>query len=65
MVASKIRMSYQVINFQKKFDLIAEHWAPKVIAEMNDYQFKARSSPSFFWRAFDRNKIHGISGTGN
>jgi mannose-6-phosphate isomerase-like protein (cupin superfamily) len=43
-------MSYQVINFQKKFDLIAEHWAPKVIAEMNDYQFKAvKLRGDFIW----------------
>ena len=28
------------INLQKKFDLFSDHWSPKVIAEMNDYQFK-------------------------
>ena len=30
----------QPINFQAKLNLISEHWSPKVIAEMNDYQFK-------------------------
>ena len=30
------------INFQQKFGLFAEQWQPKVIAEMNDYQFKSR-----------------------
>ncbi len=33
-------MSYQAINFAKKFGLFHEQWQPKVIAEMNDYQFK-------------------------
>src|SRR5439155_21906538 len=35
------RMSYQAINFAKKFGLFDEQWQPKVIAEMNDYQFKS------------------------
>ncbi len=33
-------MSYQAINLAKKFGLFDEQWQPKVIAEMNDYQFK-------------------------
>ena len=28
------------INFKKKFNLFSDYWSPKVIAEMNDYQFK-------------------------
>ena len=28
------------INLLSKFDLFSEHWSPKVVAEMNDYQFK-------------------------
>ena len=28
------------INFKSKFDKFNDHWSPKVIAEMNDYQFK-------------------------
>ncbi len=28
------------VNFQDKFSKFDEHWTPKVIAEMNDYQFK-------------------------
>ena len=28
------------INLKAKFELFSEHWSPKVIAEMNDYQFK-------------------------
>lgn len=33
-------MSYKVINLRQKFALFTQHWAPKVVAEMNDYQFK-------------------------
>jgi hypothetical protein len=33
-------MGYQAINFQQKFGLFSEQWQPKVVAEMNDYQFK-------------------------
>ncbi|WP_226647094.1 cupin domain-containing protein [Microbulbifer variabilis] len=33
-------MSYKVINFREKLAKLTDHWSPKVIAEMNDYQFK-------------------------
>jgi len=33
-------MTYEAINFGKKFGLFHEQWQPKVVAEMNDYQFK-------------------------
>ncbi len=33
-------MKPKAINFKSKLSLISEHWSPKVIAEMNDYQFK-------------------------
>src|SRR3984893_17283614 len=43
-------MSYEAINFGKKFGLIHEQWKPKVIAEMNDYQFKlVRLQGEFIW----------------
>ena len=38
------------INFQSKFALFSEHWSPKVIAEMNDYQFKlVKIKDEFTW----------------
>ena len=38
------------INFQEKFTKFSEHWTPKVIAEMNDYQFKlAKVKGEFVW----------------
>ncbi len=43
-------MSYKVINFSEKFGLIDEQWQPRVIAEMNDYQFKlVRLQGDFIW----------------
>lgn len=43
-------MKYQAINFQHKFSLFNEQWQPKVIAEMNDYQFKiVRLEGDFIW----------------
>ena len=33
-------MLYNAINFNDKFNLFNELWKPKVISEMNDYQFK-------------------------
>lgn len=43
-------MSYRAINLQQKCELFAEKWQPKVIAEMNDYQFKVvRIDGDFIW----------------
>jgi mannose-6-phosphate isomerase-like protein (cupin superfamily) len=43
-------MTYEAINFGKKFGLFHEQWQPKVIAEMNDYQFKlVRLEGDFIW----------------
>ena len=43
-------MNHQSINFQQKFGLFHEHWQPRVIAEMNDYQFKVvKLQGDFVW----------------
>lgn len=43
-------MSYKAINLEHKFGLFDEHWTPKVIAEMNDYQFKiVKVEGDFVW----------------
>jgi hypothetical protein len=34
------RMEYKPINLQEKLSKFQDRWSPKVIAEMNDYQFK-------------------------
>ena len=31
---------YQAVNFADKLSRIHDHWQPRVMAEMNDYQFK-------------------------
>ena len=41
---------YKSINFAEKLALFAEQWQPKVIAEINDYQFKiVRIEGDFLW----------------
>jgi hypothetical protein len=43
-------MSYRAVNFGKKLALFAEQWQPKVVAEMNDYQFKlVKLQGDFVW----------------
>jgi mannose-6-phosphate isomerase-like protein (cupin superfamily) len=43
-------MNYKAINFGQKFELFDEKWQPKVIAEMNDYQFKiVKLEGDFIW----------------
>jgi mannose-6-phosphate isomerase-like protein (cupin superfamily) len=43
-------MSRRAINLQQKFSLFHEQWQPKVVAQMNDYQFKlVRLEGEFIW----------------
>jgi mannose-6-phosphate isomerase-like protein (cupin superfamily) len=43
-------VTYQAINFARKFALFSEYWQPKVVAEMNDYQFKiVKLQGDFIW----------------
>ncbi len=43
-------MEYQAINIREKLGLLSEHWQPRVIAELNDYQLKvARIEGDFIW----------------
>ena len=43
-------MAYEAINFKEKLSLFDEQWTPKVIAEMNDYQFKiVKLEGDFIW----------------
>ena len=43
-------MTFKVINFKDKFAKFSEHWSPRVIAKMNDYQFKlAKVEGEFVW----------------
>jgi mannose-6-phosphate isomerase-like protein (cupin superfamily) len=43
---------YRPINFADKLRRFADHWAPRVIAEMNDYQFKlVKIDGEFVWHS--------------
>ena len=45
-------MPHSAINLQQKFGLFTEQWQPKVIAEMNDYQFKViKLQGDFVWHS--------------
>jgi len=45
-------MHYSSINFEHKFGLFSDTWSPRVIAELNDYQFKlARAHGEFTWHS--------------
>ena len=38
------------INFREKFEKFSEYWKPKVITELNDYQFKlVKIKGDFIW----------------
>lgn len=42
--------AYKAVNFAHKLGLFTEQWQPKVIAELNDYQFKiVRVEGDFVW----------------
>jgi len=43
-------MKMKKINFKDKFQMFSDHWSPKVIAELNDYQFKlVKIQGEFVW----------------
>ena len=45
-------MKYKALNFAYKFQRFSDHWSPRVIAEMNNYQFKlAKVQGDFVWHS--------------
>ena len=45
-----LRLSMNAINLAQKLATFSEHWSPRVIAEMNDYQFKlVKFQGEFVW----------------
>ena len=45
-------LNFTPINFKKNFDLFDENWSPKIIAQMNNYQFKiAKIKGEFIWHS--------------
>jgi mannose-6-phosphate isomerase-like protein (cupin superfamily) len=42
------------VNFAEKLAKLSEHWSPRVVAEMNDYQFKVvKLQGDFVWHAHE------------
>ena len=45
-------MSRTAINLAEKFAKFSEHWSPKIIARMNDYEFKlVKLQGEFVWHS--------------
>ena len=43
-----------VLNLKEKLSLLTDQWSPRVIAEMNDYQFKiAKLQGEFVWHSHE------------
>ena len=46
----RIEEEHEAISLSRKFNLFSDQWQPRVIAEMNYYQFKiARVQGDFIW----------------
>ncbi|MEM9555219.1 MAG: cupin domain-containing protein [Acidobacteriota bacterium] len=44
----------EVVNLVEKLALFDDHWSPRVVAELNDYQLKlAKIEGDFVWHAHD------------
>jgi mannose-6-phosphate isomerase-like protein (cupin superfamily) len=49
-VKTETQNTYTPINLAQKSALLTEHWQPRVIAELNDYQLKiAKIEGDFIW----------------
>lgn len=49
---SSSQTRYKAINLAEKLSQFSEHWTPKVVAQMNDYQFKVvKIQGDFVWHS--------------
>ena len=47
-------MEFKSINFEEKLSKFSEHWAPKIIARMNNYHFKVvKFQSELVWHSHD------------
>jgi mannose-6-phosphate isomerase-like protein (cupin superfamily) len=47
-------MKPDVINLANKLSLFSDHWSPKIIAQVNDHQFKlVKFAGEFVWHAHE------------
>jgi mannose-6-phosphate isomerase-like protein (cupin superfamily) len=48
------RMASRPVDLAEKFSRFTDHWSPKVVARMNDYEIKAvKLQGEFVWHAHD------------
>ncbi len=48
------RMVNRAVDLDEKFSQFSEHWSPKVVARLNDYEIKAvRIKGEFVWHTHD------------
>ena len=51
-VVKGINQMNKVVNLANKFSMINNHWDPKIIAQLNDYQIKiAKIQGEFIWHS--------------
>jgi mannose-6-phosphate isomerase-like protein (cupin superfamily) len=49
-MTARTAKAYRAINLAEKIGLLGEQWSPRVVAELNDYQFKVvRIEGDFIW----------------
>ena len=47
-------MSVDVVDINQKFDLFSEHWSPKLVASLNDYEVKlVKVQGEFVWHTHE------------
>ena len=47
-------MAHEVVDLSEKFDLFSEHWSPKLIAQINDYDVKiVKVRGDFVWHTHE------------
>jgi mannose-6-phosphate isomerase-like protein (cupin superfamily) len=47
-------MEFKAINFNEQLSKFSDHWAPKIIAQMNNYHFKiVKFQGEFVWHSHD------------
>ena len=45
-------MDFQAINLNEKLSKFTDHWAPRIVAQMNDYHFKlVKFQGEFVWHS--------------
>ena len=47
-------MTVDVVDINQKFDLFSEHWSPKLVASLNDYEVKlVKVQGEFVWHTHE------------